>query len=209
MSKAATVDVDSDVPPPKKKGKKLLVLAIALVVLGGGTGGGLYAMGIIGGGAAEASAPGPKLVLKSGQKRGATPDGEGHGGSEGEAAAATASHGQPTPAGSGGDAYASNYYQFEKDFTSNLKDSDRFVQLGLALSTPYDDTVIEHLKTNVIAVRSAVLMTLGDASEDDVVDSAAKEKLAKRLAVAINAALKQKEGFGGVGNVYFTNFVVQ
>jgi flagellar FliL protein len=29
------------------------------------------------------------------------------------------------------------------------------------------------------------------------------------LAKAINATLKEKEGFGGVGNVYFTNFVVQ
>ena len=30
-----------------------------------------------------------------------------------------------------------------------------------------------------------------------------------RLAKAINAVLKEKEGFGGVGNVYFTNFIVQ
>ena len=30
-----------------------------------------------------------------------------------------------------------------------------------------------------------------------------------RLAKAINGVLKEKEGFGGVSNVYFTNFIVQ
>ena len=36
-----------------------------------------------------------------------------------------------------------------------------------------------------------------------------KQLLQRRLAKAINDTLKEKEGFGGVGNVYFTNFVVQ
>ena len=34
-------------------------------------------------------------------------------------------------------------------------------------------------------------------------------QLQARLVKAINATLEQKEGFGGVGNVYFTSFVVQ
>ena len=97
----------------------------------------------------------------------------------------------------------------EKDFTSNLKESVHFIQVGVAVSTPYDDTVIEHLKTNDIAVRSAVLMTLGDTTEDEVFTSPGKKQLQLRLVKAINATLQEKEGFGGVGNVYFTNFVVQ
>ena len=36
-----------------------------------------------------------------------------------------------------------------------------------------------------------------------------KTRLQKRLAAAINAVLKEKEGFGGIANVYFTNFIVQ
>lgn len=187
-------------PIKKKKGKKkLLVLLALLIVIGGGVGGGLFATGMIGGGEAHAAADDkPKLVPKSEQKRVAA--GEGGEG----AAAASASKARP-----GGDKYASNYYSFPKDFTSNLGDSDRFVQVGLALSTSYDDTVIENVKTNEIAVRSAILLALGDTSEDDVADAAGKERLAKRLTKAINATLQQKEGFGGVGNVYFTNFVVQ
>jgi len=83
------------------------------------------------------------------------------------------------------------------------------VQVGLAISTPYDDTVIDNIKTNEIAVRSAVLMALSDTTEDQVFSTDGKKQLQVRLAKAINATLKEKEGFGGVGNVYFTNFVVQ
>jgi flagellar protein FliL len=97
----------------------------------------------------------------------------------------------------------------DKDFTSNLQNSVHYIQVGLAVSTPYDDSVVENLKTNEIAVRSAILMALGDTTEDEVFTSDGKKKLQARLVVAINTVLKQKEGFGGISNVYFTNFVVQ
>jgi flagellar FliL protein len=97
----------------------------------------------------------------------------------------------------------------EKEFTSNQQDSVHFVQVGIAISTPYDDTVIENIKTNEIAVRSAVLLALSDTSEEQVFSTDGKKQLQDRLTKAINAVLKEKEGFGGVGNVYFTNFIVQ
>jgi flagellar FliL protein len=186
---------------PKKKGKGKLILMLLVLVVAGGGGGGAYALGLIGGGKASAeTADGPQLVPKSEQKRGGGGEGK-----EGEAK----SGGKAPPSGSGGDKYASNYYPLDKDFTSNLQDSVHYVQVGLAVSTPYDDTVIENLKTNEIAVRSAILMALGDATEDEVFTSDGKKKLAARLTAAINATLKQKEGFGGISNTYFTNFVVQ
>ena len=193
---------DAATDAPKKKGKlgKLLVIGVGtLVLLGGGVGAGLYAAksGMMGGSAKAAPVDeGPKLVPKSEQKQ-AKEAGEGGGKSE------KGAHGD------GGDKYASNYYPMEKDFTANLQNSPHFIQVGLAVSTPYDDSVIQNLKTDDIAVRSAILMALGDTPEDQVFTSEGKAKLAKRLVDAINATLKQKEGFGGVGNVYFTNFVVQ
>ena len=39
--------------------------------------------------------------------------------------------------------------------------------------------------------------------------SEGKKQLQKRLTDTINATLKQKEGFGGISNTYFTTFVVQ
>lgn len=199
MSDAAAADTK-----PKKKGKGKLIMLIAgvLVLAGGGVGAGLYASsaGLLGGKHAAAAAPaGPRLVPKDEQKRGAP-------GAPGE----TAGKGTTKPpAGVGGDKYASNYYAMDKEFTSNLQDSVHFVQVGIAVSTPYDDTVIENIKTNEIAVRSAVLMALGDTTEEQVLSSDGKKQLERKLAKAINDTLKEKEGFGGVGNVYFTNFVVQ
>ncbi len=198
-------------PATKKKGKlgKIVVIAAGVVVLiGGGVGAGLYAAGsgLIGSGSHSAEAPNtPKLVPKSAQKR-AGEGGEGGG----EAADSDAGHeGMPTPGGAGGEAYASNYYALEKEFTANLQDSVHFIQVGIAVSTPYDDKVIQNIKTNDIAIRSAILMALGDTTEDQVFTSQGKAQLAKRLVAAVNTTLKQKEGFGGVSNVYFTNFVVQ
>ncbi|PCG13820.1 MULTISPECIES: flagellar basal body-associated FliL family protein [Sphingomonas] len=217
-------------PAPKKKGKMKMILLIVVgvvVLLGGGIGAGLYAAGsgLVGGGGGgkheEKEDPNkPHLVPKSEQKRAGEGGGEGgehggggeggggeHGGGEGEAKEEHV--GAPTPRGSGGEEYASNYYAMEKEFTANLQNSIHFVQVGVAISTPYDDKVINNLKTNDIAVRSAILMTLGDTTEDQVFTSGGKQQLQKRLASAINAVLKEKEGFGGISNVYFTNFVVQ
>ncbi|MEO5867314.1 MAG: flagellar basal body-associated FliL family protein [Sphingomonas sp.] len=193
---------ESAAPAKKKKGKKLKLLLGLLVLVGGGTAGGLYAAGMgpfaHGGSVASLVATGPRLVPKSEQKRAGLGDGDKAG-----------SAAQHTPTGAGGEKYASNYYAMDKEFTSNLQDSVHFVQVGLAVSTPYDDTVIENIKTNEIAVRSAVLMTLADTSEDAIFTSDGKKQLQARLAKAINGTLKEKEGFGGVGNVYFTSFVVQ
>jgi flagellar protein FliL len=200
-----------DAKPAKKKGKlgKILIISVGtLVLVGGGVAGGLYASGSPllhrGGGAAAAVDNGPHLVPKSEQKR-VTGDGTG-----GEGGATSGSGGGATPpAGSGGDKYASNYYAMDKEFTSNLQNSVHFIQVGIAVSTPYDDTVITNLKTNEIAVRSAILMSLGDTTEDEAFTTDGKTHLQARLVKAINDTLKQKEGFGGVSNVYFTNFVVQ
>ncbi len=206
-------DKTEDAAPKKKGGKmKIIIMVVGLLVLvGGGVGAGVYAAssGLIGGGhAAAAEDHGPKLVPKSEQKR-PKAGGEGGEGGHGGGGESSGSGGKHVPSGGDGDRYASNYYTMDPQFTSNLQESVHVVQVGIAISTPYDDTVIENLKTNDIAVRSAVLLTLGDTPEEQVFTSAGKEQMQKRLAKAINDVLEQKEGFGGVSNVYFTNFVVQ
>jgi len=197
--------------PAKKKGgfgKLLLLIGLPVLLVGGGVGGGIYAAqaGLFGGAHGEGghAVDGPRLVPKSEETRASLGGGEGHGG-EG----APEITGKPTPLGEGGDKYASNYYPLEKEFTSNLQDSVHFVQVGIAVSTPYDKRVLENLKTHEIAVRSAILLALGETTEEDVFTSEGKRKLSARLVKAINGVLQQKEGFGGISNVYFTNFIVQ
>lgn len=203
MSDAKSSDTKTDAPKKKGKGKLFAMIAGVLVLVGGGVAGGMY---FAKAGSAAAEHAGPHLVPKSEQQRPAE-GGENAGSHDSEGHAATG--GRPTPAGEGGDPYASNYYALDKEFTSNLRESVHFVQVGIAVSTPYDQTVIDHLKTNEIAVRSAVLMALGDTTEEQVFSSDGKQQLQRRLVQAINATLKQKEGFGGISNVYFTSFVVQ
>jgi flagellar protein FliL len=203
-------EAGAEAPKKKKKGKLILFIALPVLLLGGG-GGAAFALGFFNmakhGSADAADADKPHLVPKSEEKRASAAGGEGHGEGGGEAAA---SHGGlETPKGEGGDKYASNYYALDKEFTSNLQDSVHFIQLGVAISTPYDERVIDNIKTHEIAIRSAILMSLGETTEDDVFTAEGKKHMQDRLTKAINGVLQQKEGFGGVSNVYFTNFIVQ
>jgi flagellar protein FliL len=186
----ATAAAAAAPPAPKKKGKKLILILAALVLLGAGVGAGLFFTGMIGAPAAEEDPAKdmPKLL-----KKGSKPKGE---------AKEEKSSSEPPK-------YESSYFQMEKEFTSNLKESAHLIQIGLAVSTPYDEKVIEHLKAHELAVRSAVLMTISETDEEAIFTAAGKKDLQQRLVKAINAVLKEKEGFGGVANVYFTNFIVQ
>jgi flagellar protein FliL len=200
---------DAPAAAPKKSGGKKLLLLLGVPIVLLGTGGGAAVYGMQAGwfsvkpAAAESSAP--KLLPKEEQKRAALKGEGGHG----EEGASEAGHGKPTPKGEGGDKYASSYYPMEKEFTSNLQDSVHFIQVGIAVSTPYDERVLENIKTHEIAIRSQVLMALGETSEDEVFTAEGKRQIQERLVKAVNAVLKEKEGFGGVSNVYFTNFIVQ
>ncbi|WP_414899967.1 flagellar basal body-associated protein FliL [Sphingomonas flavalba] len=197
MSEDAKTEV-----PAKKKGKmlKLLLAGVGVVALvGGGAAAGLYfANGGLAQGGAMAKPDQPQLVLKGEQKQAA-----GAEGGEGGAAPAKGEGGES------GSKYASTYYQLEKEFTSNLRNSAHFIQVGLAVSTNYDGRVIKNVESNELAVRSAVLMTLSDTDETQVFTPEGKRQLQSRLVAAINQVLREKEGFGGIGNVYFTNFIVQ
>ena len=187
----ATAAAAAAPPVPKKKGKKLILILVALVLIGGGVGAGLFFTGMIGAPAAEEE---PAKDLPKLLKKGSKPK---------EKAKEEKSSGGEAPK------YESSYFQLEKEFTSNLKESAHLIQIGLAVSTPYDEKVIEHLKAHELAVRSAVLMTISETDEEAVFTAAGKKDLQARLVKAINAVLKEKEGFGGVANVYFTNFIVQ
>lgn len=198
----------ADTEKPKKKGKLVKLIGIAVVLLllvGGGVGAGMFFAGRMGAAKADAKPADsnvPQLVPKSEEVRISAAAGSG---SETSGSGSK----EATPAGDGGAKYASTYYEMDKDFTSNLQDSVHYIQVGIAVSTPYDQRVIDNLKTHEIAVRSAILMALGDTTEDEVFTSDGKKQLQKRLVAAINQVLIQKEGFGGISNVYFTNFVVQ
>lgn len=191
MATAAAPAADAPAPKKKKGGKKLMLILALLVLVGAAVGAGLYFSGMLNAEpkTEEEKKDLPKLLAKGSKLAKA----EGEGKSE--------SADKPK--------YESSYFQLEKEFTSNLHESAHLIQIGLAVSTPYDEKVIEHLKSHELAVRSAVLMTISETDEERIFTAAGKKDLQRRLVKAINDVLKEKEGFGGVGNVYFTNFIVQ
>jgi flagellar FliL protein len=105
--------------------------------------------------------------------------------------------------------YQASFYPIEQSFTSNLRDTDGFVQIGLGVSTFYDQKVLDNLKTNEMPIRSAVLMTLADQDAETITTQAGKKALQNALKGAINQVLVSREGFGGVDDVYFTSFIIQ
>jgi flagellar FliL protein len=90
-----------------------------------------------------------------------------------------------------------------------MSDTDAFAQISIAVSTYYDLRVIEAIKTHEMAIRSQVLMLLAQQPETMLATPEGKRQLQGRIKSAINDVLKQKTGYGGVDNVYFTNFVIQ
>jgi flagellar FliL protein len=189
-------DDNTAASPPAKKGggmkKLLLFVVMPLVLVGGGVGGGLFAAGKMGGKESKHEDPNrPKLVLKGGE----------HG--------APATHDGPEPAQPNPEIYKSTYYPIELPFTSNLRDTDGFLQVGIGVSTFYDSKVIDHLKESEMPVRSAVLETLAQQEAEFINTPQGKVALRKALKVAINNVLERREGFGGVDDVYFTSFIIQ
>lgn len=206
----------SDEPKAKKKKggsmKMILLLLVGIIVGGAGAAGGLYAAGFF-----SPKAEGPKedpnkpVLVLAGEN--AEDVAKAHGGGEegGHAAGAPVHHGKgedlPTP--DNASAYQATYFQLQTPFTSNMSDSDAFAQISVAVSTYYDMRVIEAIKTHEMAIRSQVLMMLAQQPQEMLDTPKGKQMLQGKIKAIINDILKSKTGYGGVDNVYFTNFVIQ
>ena len=101
------------------------------------------------------------------------------------------------------------YHEFPGTFTTNLAGSRKMLQVGVGVSTQYDDTVMMNVESHQLALRSVILGVISDFSEDDVKGATGREKLAAALRDGINGKLEMLEKFGGIEEVHFTSFVLQ
>ncbi|WP_375194410.1 flagellar basal body-associated protein FliL [Sphingobium sp.] len=218
--------MSDDAKPKKKKGggmKMILLIVIAMVVGGAGAAGGLYAAGFF-----THKEEGPKedpnkpVLVLAGESAEEVAKAHGGGGEGGEGGKGGGSGHQPLPAGvhipakgidlpvpANPSAYQATYFQLQTPFTSNMSDTDAFAQISIAVSTYYDMRVIEAIKTHETAIRSQVLMMLAQQPVEALSTPEGKKALQGKIRTIINDILKQKTGYGGVDNVYFTNFVIQ
>jgi flagellar FliL protein len=97
----------------------------------------------------------------------------------------------------------------EKPLLSNLTGSRKVMQVQVTIMTHYDDRVIKNIKTHELPIRAAMLDVMRLNTEADINQADFRKALAENLRLTINSLLEKYEGFGGVEEVSFTEFVVQ
>jgi flagellar FliL protein len=95
------------------------------------------------------------------------------------------------------------------NFTSNLADSGRYIQVSLGVSTRSGEPALEAIRANEIAIRSAIVETLARQSDIAVTTAAGRKRLLEELRTAINGALTKAGAQAVVADVYFMALVVQ
>ena len=206
---------------PKKKGplvKIILIVVAVLLLIGLSVGGTLLATGFFNKKPKEAVDA--QLDKLEGNGDGHAPAGDGHGApaADGHAAPAADSHGKPaaeaeakelaSPEGEA-ERWKFNYYAFEKPLLSNVAGSRKVMQVTLTIMTHYDERVIKNLKTHELALRAGILDLMRQKTDADLLRPDFRKALAEDLRLVINSLLEKYEGFGGIEEVMFTEFVVQ
>jgi flagellar FliL protein len=107
------------------------------------------------------------------------------------------------------DSYETTYFEFPGDFTTNLKGSRKFLQVSVGVSTQYDEKVMEIVDQHQLSLRSEILSTISDFTEEDIAGSDGKKKLSVKLREVLNKKLDQLKEFPGIEDVYFTAFILQ
>lgn len=198
-------DANPQTKSAPRRGRKLLLVLGAVLLAGGGAGAGIYAAGGLSGKTEATDPDRPKLVLKR----------------SGQEASAEAGEAKEAPLKEGDVAvpndrikvdprkYEVTYVPVEQPFTANLADGSGFIQIGISLATYYDGKVVQNIRRQDVPIRSAVLMVLSEQEPILLSTAEGKQRLQRQLTGAINDVLRQKEGFGGIDNVYFNSLVIQ
>jgi len=214
---------DEKTDPPKKKSPIMLILAGVfggIILVGGGLGAGYFLFG--------GNQPLPEDIANDIIASKAAGEAAAEGGVEGEGepeidcpVEEELEEGEEMPEECMGpeekvskevpseELFETMYYEFPATLTTNLKGSRRFLQVGIGISTQYDETVIENIEAHMPALTAEILATLSDYTEEEVAGREARFALAEDLRTTMNTTLTGLEGFGGIEKVHLTSYVMQ
>ena len=214
---------DENTDPPKKKSPIMLILAGVfggIILVGGGLGAGYFLFG--------GNQPLPEDIANDIIASKAAGEAAAEGGVEGEGepeidcpVEEELEEGEEMPEECMGpeekvskevpseELFETMYYEFQATLTTNLKGSRRFLQVGIGISTQYDETVIENIEAHMPALTAEILATLSDYTEEEVAGREARFALAEDLRTTMNTTLTGLEGFGGIEKVHLTSYVMQ
>ena len=205
---------------PKKKGplvKIILIVVGVLLLIGLSVGGTLFATGFFSKKPKEAVDA--QLDKLDGHGDGHAPAGDGHApAGDGHGDKKDDGHGKPaaeapqkelaSPEGEA-ERWKFNYYALEKPLLSNVAGSRKVMQVTLTIMTHYDDRVIKNVKTHELAIRAGILDVMRQKTESDLLKPDFRKALAEDVKLVVNSLLEKYEGFGGIEEVMFTEFIVQ
>ena len=206
---------------PKQKGpllKIILMVVAVLLIIGASVGGTLLATGFFSKKEQAKEAVDAQLDKLDGEHGGGDAHGDAHGAPADAHGAPADPHAKPgaeAPAKElvAPDADATrwkfNYYSLEKPLLSNLAGPRKVMQLTLTVMTHYADRVIKNIKTHELALRAGILDVMRTKTEADLKDPDFRKQLGEEVRVVINSLLEKYEGFGGIEEVMFSEFVVQ
>jgi len=224
MSGAAAAVEEQVEGEPKKKGPliKIIIMVVAvLVLIGSSVGGTLFATGFFSKkekaeetlDKLEAQAKGEHGEeghgdAKNDDGHGDAKKDDGHGG-KGDAKSDSSPQKELVTPEADNQRWKYNYYAMEKPLLSNIAGSRKVMQVTLTVMTHYDDRVIKNMKTHELALRAGVLDVMRQSTEADLAQPDFRKALAENVRLTINSLLEKYEGFGGIEEVLFTEFVVQ
>ena len=105
--------------------------------------------------------------------------------------------------------FKKSYKEIKKSFVSNIKNSRKVMQVQVGIMTHYDEKVITNVETHEMALRHRILAAMSQVTEEDATDPDFRKNLAEIIKIEMNSLLEEYEDFGGIEEVFFTDFVMQ
>tara|TARA_B100000900_G_scaffold382290_1_gene369379 strand:- start:395 stop:895 length:501 start_codon:yes stop_codon:yes gene_type:complete len=101
------------------------------------------------------------------------------------------------------------YLQLTDSFTIQLRDSDRMMQLKLALRTPYGQSMVDEMIAHEIGIRAALLERLSGVDNALASSESFRSLIEPDLRDAANTILEEQDLYPGIDLVLFTEFLMQ
>jgi len=105
--------------------------------------------------------------------------------------------------------FEQSYQEMKNKFTVNVPNSKKYLQFSLSVMTHYDEKVLGNVDKHQTALRSAILQVVRQKPVETYNSEDGMASVLIEIKEAMNSVLMGYEDFGGIEEVFFTEFVVQ
>ncbi|HIB62540.1 MAG TPA: flagellar basal body-associated FliL family protein [Methylococcaceae bacterium] len=105
--------------------------------------------------------------------------------------------------------FEQSYQEMKSKFTVNVPHSKKYLQFSISVMTHYDDKVLDNVDKHQTALRSAILQVVRQKPVETYNSEDGMAGVLIEIKEAMNGVLMGYEDFGGIEEVFFTEFVIQ